>query len=84
MLTVFEAYSYIYALPNLSILGNLLQCHRPAILRPGEYQDTSGIEYVFVPGDSESEQNHEPDDMGFVHARRFAPNDPKHRVQTDF
>ncbi|KAJ5596601.1 hypothetical protein N7450_003059 [Penicillium hetheringtonii] len=70
VITIFEAYSYLYADPKLSILGTLLQCHRPGILRPGQYQETSGIEYVFVPGDSDGEQNHEPDEMGFVHAKR--------------
>lgn len=70
-MTVLETYSYLSVHPKLSLLCALVSCKKPGILRPGQYHDADGIEYVFVPGETEVEDRHEVDDMGFVHARRF-------------
>ncbi|CAI7664862.1 unnamed protein product [Penicillium manginii] len=70
VMTVLETYSYLSVHPELSLLCALVSYQKPGILRPGQYRDPDGIEYVFVPGETEVEDRREVDDMGFVHARR--------------
>jgi hypothetical protein len=67
--TVLEAFSYLSQHPETSPFRVLSPFnHRHPILRPGQYRETSGHQYVLgTPAEDIVEQ---VDDMGIVHDRR--------------
>lgn len=66
--TVLETFSYLSEHPELSVIHLLASPCQPAVLRPGQYRETTGQQYVL---DNFDEDESDPDDMGFARDRRL-------------
>ncbi|KAJ5730081.1 uncharacterized protein N7483_004589 [Penicillium malachiteum] len=66
LITVIETYASLAAHPEISLFRWMRQSNQPAVLRPGQYRESSSYQFVLDSLDGESEG----DEMGHVHDLR--------------
>lgn len=68
VMTFLQTYYYLATHPDSAFRRNWIPTHRYAILRPGQYRETAGLQFVEAVSDEEGDG---PDEMGLVHDTRF-------------